>query len=272
MENGRCRPVHRETPFLSRYRTNSISVFKKISIAKFSKRVLKVSLFQPGVPMRIKSVFLFAQFFILSVYGEVAVNELSAKPRIYLLPNFLTDAECDHLIELSRRFLTQSTVVDDESPGVGKLDPRRSSRGYFLKEKDRSRMVRKIEQRISDVTGLPVANGEMLHILHYPKGAEYQPHYDWFNPATPGGAAAMNNRGGQRAASVIMYLNTPLAGGETVFPSARISIAPKKGDAVLFYNVLPSGEVDPLTLHGGAPVLAGEKWIATKWIRVGIFR
>lgn len=221
--------------------------------------------------MRIKSVFLFALFFLLSVYGEVVVKELSGKPRIYLLPNFLTDAECDHLIELSRRSLTQSTVVDEESPGVGKLDPRRSSKGYFLTAEDRDRMVRKIEQRIADVTELRVENGEALHILHYPKGAEYQPHFDWFNPDTPGGAAAMNNRGGQRAASVIMYLNTPLAGGKTVFPSAMISVTPKKGDAVLFYNILPSGDVDPLTLHGGAPVLEGEKWIATKWIRVGVF-
>ena len=27
------------------------------------------------------------------------------------------------------------------------------------------------------------------------------------------------------------------------------------------------GQVDPLTLHGGAPVKQGEKWIATKWMR-----
>ncbi len=25
------------------------------------------------------------------------------------------------------------------------------------------------------------------------------------------------------------------------------------------------------TLHGGAPVTAGEKWVATKWLREGVF-
>jgi prolyl 4-hydroxylase len=25
------------------------------------------------------------------------------------------------------------------------------------------------------------------------------------------------------------------------------------------------------TLHGGAPVLEGEKWVATKWLREGAF-
>ncbi len=221
--------------------------------------------------MRNKAIFLFCLFFLSSVYGEVVVNELSERPRIYFLPNFLTDAECDRLIGLSRKSLTRSTVVDEENTGLGKLDPRRTSRGYFLTVEDRDKTVRNIEKRIADVTGLPVENGEALHILYYPKGAEYQPHYDWFNPTSPGGAACIDNRGGQRAASVIMYLNTPLAGGETVFPRAKISVTPKKGDAVLFYNILPTGEVDPLTLHGGALVLEGEKWIATKWIRVGVF-
>ena len=210
-------------------------------------------------------------FFLSSVFGEVAVKELSSKPRIYLLPNFLSNQECDHLIDISRMSLVPSTVIDENKASEGKFDPRRSSKGYFLTEKNRDQMVRKIEQRIAEVTQLPIENGEAFHILHYPLGAEYQPHYDYFNPNTPGGAACMNNRGGQRVASVIMYLNTPEKGGETIFPCAMISVTPKKGDAVLFYNLLPSSEVDPLSLHGGAPVLAGEKWIATKWIRLGVF-
>jgi prolyl 4-hydroxylase len=219
--------------------------------------------------MRIKSAFFFSLFFLSSIYGEVVVKELSQRPRIYYLPNFLSVEECDCLIRLSQKYLTPSTVVDEEKRG-NKFDSRRSSMGYFLTAKDQ--MVREIEKRISEVTKFPRENGEAIHILYYPKGAEYQPHHDWFNPATPGGAACIDNRGGQRAATVIMYLNTPLAGGETVFPWAGISVTPKKGDAVFFYNILPNGEIDPLTLHGGAPVLEGEKWIATKWIRVGVFR
>ncbi len=26
-----------------------------------------------------------------------------------------------------------------------------------------------------------------------------------------------------------------------------------------------------LSLHGGAPVIEGEKWVATKWLRQGVF-
>ena len=39
------------------------------------------------------------------------------------------------------------------------------------------------------------------------------------------------------------------------------------GDAVLFYNIKPNGDRDIMSLHEGRPVTAGEKWIATKWIR-----
>jgi prolyl 4-hydroxylase len=69
-----------------------------------------------------------------------------------------------------------------------------------------------------------------------------------------------------------MYLHTTEEGGETIFPRANVSVKPIKGNAVLFYNCLPSGQEDTLSLHGGAPVKKGEKWIATKWLRSGVFR
>ncbi len=68
-----------------------------------------------------------------------------------------------------------------------------------------------------------------------------------------------------------MYLNTPEAGGETIFPYAHIKVTPCKGDALLFFDCQIDGAVDPLTLHGGAPVTSGEKWLATKWLRQYLF-
>ena len=44
---------------------------------------------------------------------------------------------------------------------------------------------------------------------------------------------------------------------------------PKRGSAVFFsYS---QAHPDSLSLHGGAPVLAGEKWVATKWLRERAF-
>lgn len=45
-----------------------------------------------------------------------------------------------------------------------------------------------------------------------------------------------------------------------------------KGDAVLFYSLHPDATTDAASLHGGCPVIRGEKWVATKWIHVGPFQ
>lgn len=199
------------------------------------------------------------------------METLKSNPRIFYLSHFLSADECDYIIEKARPKLKPSQVVDDDEASSGKLDPRRSSKGMFFSQGPKDQVLKNVEQRIASLTGLPVQNGEAIQVLWYPQGAEYQPHYDYFNSNTPGGLACLE-RGGQRIATVIMYLNTPDAGGETIFPLVRVSVKPKKGDALLFYSCTPTGEVDPNTLHGGAPVKAGEKWIATKWIRMGVFR
>lgn len=48
-------------------------------------------------------------------------------------------------------------------------------------------------------------------------------------------------------------------------------VKPRKGDALLFFSLHPSAIPDPSSLHGGCPVIEGEKWSATKWIHVDSF-
>ena len=110
----------------------------------------------------------------------------------------------------------------------------------------------------------PVENGEGLQILQYRPGAEYKPHYDYFDPNEPGTPTILK-RGGQRVATVVMYLSEPAKGGGTTFPDVGLEVAPKRGNAVFFSYDRPHPSTH--TLHGGAPVIEGEKWIATKWLR-----
>jgi prolyl 4-hydroxylase len=66
-----------------------------------------------------------------------------------------------------------------------------------------------------------------------------------------------------------MYLQAPQCGGATVFPDGGLELMPVKGHALFFSYDRPHESTG--TLHGGAPVLAGEKWVATKWLREGVF-
>lgn len=210
-------------------------------------------------------IFSLIFLFVYSLHAGFYIEKISEKPRIFVIPDFLSTEECDYIIAASRPHLRRSTVTDDQKVHAGVVDPRRTSQGMFFPANSTDPVLRRLDQRIADLTGLPVENGEPIQVLSYQVEGEYQPHYDYFSPNTVGGVSQLK-RGGQRIATVIMYLNTPEAGGETIFPKVKISVSPKKGTALLFYSCTPWGSVDPLTLHGGAPVKVGEKWIATKWL------
>ena len=197
---------------------------------------------------------------------EVQVLLTMQRPRVVLFGGFLSDAECDGLIELSRPRLARSETVDHRSGG-SEVNAARTSDGMFF-ERGEAPLIQRIEQRIATLLHWPVDKGEGLQILRYRPGAQYRPHFDYFDPAQPGTAAVLK-RGGQRVATLIMYLQVPANGGATIFPDVGLEVAPVKGHALFFSYDRPHESTG--TLHGGAPVTDGEKWVATKWLREGVF-
>ena len=180
-------------------------------------------------------------------------------PVVRVLDGMLTAQECDELIAEAKPRLQRSLTVDVE--GRHQTDERRTSQGMFF-HLGETPLIERIEQRIAKLLDMPVEHGEGLQILHYLPGQEYEPHYDWFDPSQPG-FSAVTARGGQRVASVVMYLNTPEEGGGTSFPKVGLTVTALRGSAVYF--AYESG--DESSLHAGLPVIRGEKWIATKWLR-----
>ncbi len=193
---------------------------------------------------------------------QVAVLGTVKNPTVTILGGLLTDEECDALIEAARPAMKRSGVLD-MATGVSKIDEVRTSNGMFF-ERGQSELISRVEARIARLTGWPVENGEGIQVLQYGPGAEYRPHYDYFDPREPGTPSILA-RGGQRVATVIMYLNEPVRGGATSFPDIGLEVGARRGNAVFFSYDQP--HPDSRTLHGGCPVLEGEKWIATKWLR-----
>ncbi|TVU19939.1 hypothetical protein EJB05_36121, partial [Eragrostis curvula] len=220
-----------------------------------------------------------------SVYPAAIVyphhsRQISWKPRVFLYQHFLTDDEANHLISLARAELKRSAVADNMS-GKSTLSEVRTSSGTFLR-KAQDPIVAGIEDKIAAWTFLPKENGENIQVLRYQPGEKYEPHYDYFTDKVN------TIHGGHRTATVLMYLTDVAEGGETVFPQAEefddakdatlsecaqkgVAVKPRKGDALLFFNLSPDGTTDSLSLHAGCPVIKGEKWSATKWIRVASF-
>ena len=194
----------------------------------------------------------------------IGVSLCVDEPPLRVLENILDEAECAELIELARPRLARALTVDDD--GRQQVDQRRTSEGMFFTIGELP-LIARIEQRLAGLLGLPANHGEGLQILHYRPGQEYEPHFDWFDPALPG-YDSITRAGGQRIASVVMYLNTPELGGGTAFPELGLTVTARRGTAVYF--AYEGG--DQQSLHAGLPVICGEKWIATKWLRERPYR
>jgi prolyl 4-hydroxylase len=206
------------------------------------------------------------------------IEQVSWKPRAYVLHSFLSDAEADHIVDLARANLHKSSVVDSDTGGSVDSNVRTSS-GTFLGYRQTD-VIERIEKRIATITMLPEPNQEAMQVLRYVDGQKYEPHTDSFHDPFN----TDPTHGGQRYATLLMYLSTPEEGGETVFPYADskvsgpgwsdcalqgLSVKAIKGNAVLFFSLHPDGSEDIASTHGSCPTLKGEKWSAPKWIHLG---
>jgi prolyl 4-hydroxylase len=188
--------------------------------------------------------------------------------RYKIIDNFLSNNECEDIIEMTRARLQASTAWNVEK-GISEItDYRKSEQTYcMIGEND---IVKNIEQRIADFTSIPIENGEGLQIVRYINGGYYKPHWDYFDPDWSGNQSELN-RGGQRIITFLIYLNSS-KGGETFFPNVDMSVQPIAGRAICWSNVDRDGKIDTSTYHEATPVNEGEKWIATKWLRERAFR
>ncbi|KAI5439398.1 probable prolyl 4-hydroxylase 9 isoform X2 [Lathyrus oleraceus] len=172
---------------------------------------------------------------------SIPFQMLSWNPRILYFPNFASAKQCNSIIETARaEGLTRSTVAT-----VSGISDIRTSYGASISaSEDKTGVLDLIEEKIARATKLPRNHGEV--------------------------------------ASFLVYLTDVSEGGETNFPYENglnmdlgyhftdcigLKIKPRKGDAILFYSLFPNGTMDRTSLHGSCPVIKGEKWVATKWIR-----
>jgi TPR repeat protein len=198
------------------------------------------------------------------IKNEYQAKPIKTAPRITEIEGFLNADECSHLAIKALPYLQSSVVLDKSGQPIEKAIRTSEEMSYIDPRRDL--VVAHLEARIAEFTQIPVANGEPLVVLKYAPGKEYKVHVDYFRPDLPSAKVAFQF-GGQRIATFICYLNDVVAGGETVFPNIDLTIKPAQGKALLFYNVNEQGDIEPLSRHAGLPVIEGNKWIITRWLR-----
>lgn len=193
---------------------------------------------------------------------------LCERPRVSVIDRLLSADECRLLIASARPYLKHSATIDPATGQALKIEIRTSSDTSVDPLLETS-ALRLVQLRMAAAAGIDLPHAERLTVLRYAPGEEYRPHRDY---APPGAIERDRPLAGNRLRTICVYLNAVEAGGATEFPVPGLRVDPVPGRAVIFDNLHPDGRPDPDSLHAGTPVEAGEKWLATLWIRQGRYR
>jgi hypothetical protein len=190
---------------------------------------------------------------------------LSGAPRVRAFAGVASPAICDWIIARGQGRLRPAMIYD--AAGRNAVSNVRGNSAAELSLLDVDLVMLAVRERLGAAAGLPVMHMDAPQVLHYAVGQSFTPHVDFFDPAIPSQAADMAANG-QRVATALVYLNDEgLEGGETDFPTLGLRHRGAKGDALVFFNVEPSGQPNRRTLHAGLAPTGGEKWLLSQWIR-----
>jgi prolyl 4-hydroxylase len=184
-----------------------------------------------------------------------AAEVLNEEPRLVRFANLFTDEECAYLAAAAEPLFEPANTYNERTGEDFRNSVRTSDTAAFPWVGENP-AVHALNRRIAAASGTDVAHGEPLQVLRYEPGQEYKPHID----AIPG----LDN---QRVLTMLVYLNDGFEGGETHFPDLGMTVAARRGDAILFRNVTADGRPNPAIVHAGLPVRSGVKLLASRWIR-----
>lgn len=181
---------------------------------------------------------------------------ISRDPKMTVVPHFMSDVECEHLINLVDGYwmpslVGQATNSTDAEYSKGDLEntlsKTRTSWSCMMRYAQTS-VVEHLEHRLSALTGLPTTQLERMNMVRYAPGELFNEHHDGkFRPMT-----------------VFVYLNDLAEGdeqGDTFFPYLGLSFRPRRGTAVMWYNAEnDTGQEDSRMLHAGRAPTKGVKY------------
>ena len=204
---------------------------------------------------------------ITSKYGnKYNISILSTEPWVVVFENFLSDQEINALITTQRKWeRSTDTGLTNEFGETGRIlsAGRTSSNSWCDKACEAHPEVRKVIQKIEDITFVKSKNYESFQVLRYEVGQHYKVHHDF-------GHEDVNLACGPRILTFFLYLSDVDEGGETGFPELGIAVKPIKGRAVLWPSVLDDdlNAIDKRTMHEAKPVIKGLKFGANVWIHL----
>uniref|UniRef100_A0A069DMS4 procollagen-proline 4-dioxygenase n=1 Tax=Clytia hemisphaerica TaxID=252671 RepID=A0A069DMS4_9CNID len=197
------------------------------------------------------------------ILKPLKVEHLYNEPGLTMYHDLLRDWEIDAVKEKARPLLKRATVHDPKTGELVFADYRISKSAWLKPEMDQ--IANHVINKVGDVINLDMRYSESLQVQNYGLAGQYEPHFDHSTVRTP---KQFKELGGNRIATMLLYMSEVERGGATIFVNTGpgVAIWPEKGAGVFWYNLLRNGDGDKKTRHAGCPVLVGHKWVSNLWI------
>ena len=179
---------------------------------------------------------------------------------VALLDDFVTEEDARELLDLAKNLWAPSKT---DGAGAGY----RTSETASLRSPEArgAPVVQRLSAAAAAVFGLGPEHCETLQLVRYTDpGHYYKAHCDLIEDDDQLLA------GGQRLATLLLYLTAPEAGGETEFVELGLKVRPLERAALAWPNVAPDGRPLPLSRHAALPIAPGAatpKIAVNCWIR-----
>lgn len=184
-------------------------------------------------------------------------------PRI--VSDVITRDDCKYIIDKATPLFKQSSVV-----GVAGTDASRTSQTAWIPKHDP--VAQKILAKALEFTDKNIENCEDLQVVRYEPGTFYRQHHDSCCDDSDG-CSNFESEGGQRVATLLIYLNSDFEDGETHFPNLDLKLKADPGSAILFRPLgRDENKCHPKALHAGLPPSTGVKYVCNAWVRENKFR
>ncbi|KAH8271404.1 hypothetical protein KR018_008833, partial [Drosophila ironensis] len=201
--------------------------------------------------------------------APIKTEILHRSPFIVYYHDVLSHDEMKDLRTFSASHLRPKLAKNNSESGKKGEKYQPKSHFVWLK-KFRNKGTDRAIQFLEDATGLNVTDSESFQVINYGIGGSLENHLD----------SSLNHRKylkQERMATAIFYVSSDQIictqligisrqlsevpqGGATMFRKLNLSIFPKPGSVLFWYNLNNAGDTDPMTEHSGCPVIVGSKW------------
>ena len=233
-------------------------------------------------------------------------RHLSSSPLVTVIDDFATPSECEALIAVGRPSLKRSTIAQSTASLVRTSSSAELLQMRLGEDSPVVRSILQRASQVLGIHQVRVAGDFEMQLVHYGEDEHYKLHYDaaldtqaeipnditryatlflYLSDVDVGGETVLPFTGEALAAagcagcehkggSTSCIQCTARAGEQVLKDCANpaiaaaggVSVTPKQGRLIWWYNHHANGSFDARSMHAGCPVLLGEKWGLNIWL------